>query len=188
MVDNLNGSLVFSRLDLRLGFHQIELDEESRGITAFGTHDELFQYKRLSFGVNSAPERYQQIIIQVASDINGIQNIAGDLMVHGKSIEEHDQSLHKVLQRLEEKSLTLKPTQSEFCMDKVVFIGLLLSKYGIGPTEKRVHAILEVVQPTTPTEVWSSLGMVTFSARIIPNFATTAESLRTISRQDVPFV
>ena len=60
VLENLNGSGVFSKLDLRLGFHQIELDEDSRDITTFATHDGLFRYKRLSFGVNSAPEKYQQ--------------------------------------------------------------------------------------------------------------------------------
>ena len=186
-VENLNGSAVFSKLDLRLGFHQIELDKESRDITTFATHEGLFRYKRLSFGVNSAPEKYQQIR-QVVSDIEGVLNIADDLVVHGKSIEEHDQSLHKRLQRLEEKNLTLSPMKCEFRMDKVVFMGLLLSKYGIDPTEERVRAVFEAVQPTTPTEVRSFLGMVGFSARFIPNFATLAEPLRAISRQGVPFI
>ena len=179
---------MFSKLDLRLGFHQIELDEESLDITTFATHEGLFRYKRLSFGVNSAPEKYQQIIRQVVSDIDGVQNIADDLIVHGKSIEEHDQSLHKVLQRLEEKNLTLNPMKCGFRMDKVVFMGLLLSKYGIDPTEERVRAVLEAVQPTTPTEVRSFLGMVGFSACFIPNCSTLAEPLRAISRQGVPFV
>ena len=187
MVENLNGSAVFSKLDLRLGFHQIELDKESRDIATFAAHEGLFRYKRLSFGVNSAPEKYQQIIRQVVSDIEGVLNIADDLVVHGKSIEEHE-SLYKVLQRLEEKNLTLNPMKCEFRMDKVVFMGLLLSKYRIGPTEERVRAVLEAVQPTTPTEVRSFLGMVGFSARFIPNFATLAEPLRAISRQGVPFV
>ena len=55
VLENLNGGAVFSKLDLCLGFHQIELDEDSRDITTFATHDGLFRYKRLSFGVNSAP-------------------------------------------------------------------------------------------------------------------------------------
>ena len=178
----------FSKLDLCLGFHQIELEEGSGDITTFATHDELFRYKRLSFRVNSAPEKYQQIVSQVVSDISGVQNIADDLIVHGKNIEEHDRNLHKVLQRLEEKNLTLNPQKFQFKMDKVVFMGLLVSKYGIGPTEEKVRAVLESSRPTTPTEVRSFLGMVGFSARFIPNFATIAEPLRGISRQGTPFV
>ena len=57
VLDSLNGSGVFSRLDLRWGFHQIELDSESRDITAFASHDGIFRFKRLSFGVNAAPEQ-----------------------------------------------------------------------------------------------------------------------------------
>ena len=63
-----------------------------------------------------------------------------------------------------------------------------MSKYGIGPTEEKVLAVLKSSRPATPTEVRSFLGMVGFSARFIPNFATIAEPLRAISRQGVPFV
>ena len=178
----------FSKLDLCLGFHQIELEEGSGDITTFATHDGLFRYKRLSFRVNSASEKYQQIVRQVVSDISGVQNIADDLIVHGKNIEELDRNLHKVLQRLEEKNLTLNPQKFQFKMDKVVFMGLLVSKYCIGPTEEKVCAVLESGRLTTPTEVTSFLGMVGFSARFIPNFATIAEPLRAISRQGTPFV
>ena len=188
VLENLNGSAVFSKLDLCLGFHQIEVDEDSRDITTFATHDGLFRYMRLSFGVNSAPEKYQQIVRQVVSDINGVKNIADDLIVHGKNNEEHDRNLNRVLQRLEEKNLILNPQKCQFRMDKVVFMGRLVSKYGIGPTGEKVRAVLESSRPATPTEVRSFLGMVGFSARFIPNFATIAEPLRAISRQGVPLV
>ncbi|KAL9962466.1 hypothetical protein ACROYT_G031571 [Oculina patagonica] len=124
VLENLNGSTVFSKLDLRLGFHKIELDE--------GSDDGLFRYKRLSFGVNSAPEKYQQIVTQVISDVGGVQNIADDLIVHGKNDREHDRNLNRLMQRLEEKNLTLNAEKCQFQMDKVVFMGLLVSKYGIG--------------------------------------------------------
>ena len=67
-------------------------------------------------------------------------------------------------------------------------MGLLVSKYVIGPTEEKVRAVLESSRPTTPTEVRSFLGIVGLSARFIPNFATIAEPLRAISRQGTPFV
>ena len=70
----------------------------------------------------------------MVSDIDGVQNIADDLIIHGKNNEEHDRNLHRVMRRLEEKNLTLNPEKCQFRMDKVVFMGLLLSKYGIGPT------------------------------------------------------
>ena len=165
VLESLNGSGVFSKLDLRWGFHQIELDPESRDITAFATHDGIFRYKRLSFGVNAAPEKYQHIITQSMAGLQGVANIADDLIVHGRDTEEHDKNLHGVLQRLREKQLTLNAEKCTFRMSKVVFMGLLLSKHGVGPTKEKVRAVAEASQPQTPSEVRSFLGLVGFSAR-----------------------
>ena len=101
----------------------------------------MFRYKRLSFGVNAAPEKYQHIISQVIADIEGVVNIADDLIVHGKTVAEHEQSLPKLLARLEEKNLTLNGEKCTFGMGKVVFMGFLLSKHGIGPTEEKVEQL-----------------------------------------------
>ena len=122
----------------------------------------------------------------MVSDIGGLQNIADDLIVHGKDNQEHDRNLHRVIQRLEEKNLNLEKYQ--FRMDKVVSMWLLVSKYGIGTLEDKVRAVLEASRPSTPTEVRSFLGMVGFSARFIPNFATVEKPPRAISRQGVSFV
>ena len=86
MLEQFNSSAVFSKLNLRPGFHLIELDEDSR----VARHDGSFGYK--SFEVNIAPEKYRQIVRQVVSDIGGDQNIADDLIVHGKNNGEHDQT------------------------------------------------------------------------------------------------
>ena len=188
VLEELNGSTVFSKLDMRHGFHQIELHQDSRDITTFITHEGLFRYKRLSFGVNAAPEKYQHIISQVIADIGGVVNIADDLIVHGKTVVEHDQNLHKLLARLKEKNLTLNSEKCVFGMSKVVFMGILLSKHGIGPTEEKVRAVKEAVRPSSVSEVRSFLGLVGFSSRFIPDFATKAEPLRVLCRQGEKFV
>ena len=104
---DLNGSTVFSKLDLKWGFHQVELQEESIEITSFVTHRGLYRYKRLMFGISSAPEKYQRIISDVIRRCKGVANKADDLIVHGKDAGEHDKNLHAVLQRLRERRLTL---------------------------------------------------------------------------------
>ena len=131
----------------------------------------MFQYKRLSFGVKAAPEKYQHIISHVIADIEGVVNIADDLIVHGQTVAEHDQSLHKLLARLE-KNLSLNGEKCTFGMYKVVFMGILFSKHGIGPTEEKVRAVKEATRLSSV-----SVGL---SSRFIPDFATKAEPLRVL--------
>ena len=100
LLHDLNGSTVFSKVDLKWGFRQILLSEDSRHITTFVTHRGLYRYKRLMFGVTSAPEKYQQIIRDVLRGCEGVANIADDLVIHGNGVEEHDKRLFGVLDRL----------------------------------------------------------------------------------------
>ncbi len=114
LLQDLNDSTVITKLDLRWGFHQIVLGEDCRHITTFVTHRGLYRYRRLMFGINSAPEKYQQIIRDVLRKCEGVANIADDLVVHGKDRAEHDRRLYAVLDRLQEVGLTLNPRKCEF--------------------------------------------------------------------------
>ena len=181
VLESLNGSTVFSKLDLR---HQIELKPNSRDITAFATDDGIFRYKRLSFGVNEAQEKYQHIITQTMAGLKGVANIADDLVVHGQDSEEHDRNLIKVLERLKERGLTVNAEKCTFRMTKVVFMGLLLTRHGIGPTKEKVRAVIEASQPQSPSEVRSFLGLVGFSAKLKTDFSTTADLLRTLQDKE----
>ena len=102
VLQDLNGSTVFSRVDLKWGFHQILLAEESRHVTTFVTHRGLYRYTRLMFGVTSAPEKYQQIIRDVLRGCEGVINIADDLVIHGNGVEQHDERVFVVLDGLKE--------------------------------------------------------------------------------------
>ena len=183
----INGSSVFTKLDLRAGFHQIELDEESRQYTVFATADGLFQYKRLMFGLSSAPELYQRIIQQVLSGCKGCENIADDLVVHGRTLQEHDGNLRKVMRRLAERGLTVNGGKCSFRKPSITFFGLQLSSSGVSPTPEKVKALREAPAPTYASETRSFLGTVGFSGRFIPDLATIAEPLRRVSQAGAIF-
>ena len=184
---NLNGSKVFSKLDLKWGFHQIELDEGSRDITTFVTHKGLYRYKRLMFGISSAPELYNHIIRQVLAGCEGADNIYDDIIVYGSSVEEHDKRLRETLNCIRDKGLTLNREKCNFRMSELTFMGYLLSEKGIGPTESRIEAIVNAREPQDAEEVRSFLGLVNFSARFIPDLATTAEPLRSLTKKSTTF-
>ena len=117
----------------------------------------------------------------------GAHNIADDIIVHGSSVQEHDERLKAVLKRLIEKELTLNKEKCQFRMSELTFMGYLLSTRGIGPTESRVEAVKNAREPRNAGEVRSFLGLVNFSAGFVPNLATVAEPLRKLTRKSVPF-
>jgi len=181
ILHDMNGSTVFSKLDIRMAYHQIELDSTSRQITTFTSHVGLFQYKRLMFGINAAPEMYQHIISQTLQGCEGVKNLSDDIIVHGKNKEEHDARLRSVLQRLRESGLTLNKSKCKFNMKKLVFFGHVFTDKGVKPEESKVQAIINARRPDSPSEVRSFLGLVNFSARYIPDMATIAEPLRRLT-------
>ena len=126
VLEEMNGSTVFSKLDKNMAFQQIELKDASRDITTFSAGDSLLCYKRLSFGLKSAPEQYQNIIRQTIADCPGATNIADYIVVHGKTTEEHDRNLITLVHRLQERNLTLNKDNCKIGMSQIVFKRLLL--------------------------------------------------------------
>jgi len=113
VLSDLNGATVFSKIDLKWGYHQIELSPESRHVTTFTTHTGLYQYKRLMFGINAAPEHYQRIIRNLLQDCDGVQNISDDIIVYGNSQEEHNVRLDRVLTKLKSVGLTANKEKNQ---------------------------------------------------------------------------
>ena len=187
VLQDMNGSKMFSKLDLKWGYHQLELTAESRDITTFATHSGLYRYKRLLFGVTSASEQYQHEISNVLAGIEGAENISDDIVVHGPDQATHDKRLHEVFKRLRDCGLTINSEKCQYNMDRIIFMGILLSEKGIGPTEGRVKAVLEARQPRNLAELRSFLGLVTYSSGFIPQFATISEPLRRLTRKNTPY-
>ncbi|CAB3992860.1 Transposon Tf2-9 poly, partial [Paramuricea clavata] len=186
-LQELQGATVFSKLDLRSAYHQIELHPESRPITTFATQKGLYQYTRLMFGVSSAPEVYQHIIQQILQGLPGVRNISNDIIVFGKTKDEHDQNLNNVIQRLQESGLTLNKDKCLFGVSNLTFFGHEVSASGVSPDTKKVEAIREARIPTNAAEVRSFLGLATYCSRFIPNFATVADPLRLLTRKSTPW-
>ena len=187
VLHTMNGSKVFSKLDLKWGYHQLELSPESREITTFATPDGLFRYKRLLSGVCPASEQYQHETASALAGTEGVENILDDIVVHGPNTETHNRRLHQTIERLQECGLTLNAEKCLFNTDRLVFMGMLLSEKGTGPTADHVKAVLEVEEPKSASDVRSFLGLANYTSRFIPHFATLSEPLRRLTRKDTPF-
>ena len=172
VVQDMSQSKVFSKLDLKSVYHQIELSPESRDITTFATHLGLYRYKRLMFGISCAPEMYQRVLQQVLQGCEGAQNIIDDIIVHASTEEEHDRRVEEVVKVLTERGFTFNREKCQFKMPKLEFLGHVLSERGIGPADVKVRAVVDAREPMNAAEVRSFLGLVNFTARFIPDLAT----------------
>ena len=152
------------------------------------THCGLFRYKRLLFGVNSASEQYQHEIQTALAGIDGQENISDDIIVHGKDQAEHDANLELVIKRLGERGLTLNAAKCQFSMDKLTFVGMVLSANGISCAADKVEAVTSAREPQSASETRSFLGLVNYCGRFIPDLATISEPLTRLTKAGTPFV
>ena len=106
LTSEFHGSTVFTKLDLRRSYLQVPLAEESKNLTAFITHEGAFRYKRMPYGISSAPSAFQRILASVLNDCEGTVHLIDDVAVHGPTQEEHDRRLNKVLNKLSSYNLT----------------------------------------------------------------------------------
>ena len=111
------------------------------------------------FGISSAPELYQHTIQQVLAGCKGAYNTQDDIIIHGRTVEEHDSRLQKTNECVCDKGLTLNPEKCVFKMPQLTFMGYLLSRKGIGPTESGVEAVVQTKEHTNAQEVRSFLGL-----------------------------
>ncbi len=183
----LNGAKWFSKLDLSQAYHQLELEENSRYITTFTTHEGLFRYKRLNYGTNAAAEIFQFTLQQQLRGLHGVRNIADDIIVYGKTREDHDANLEKCLQRLSDKGLRLNQSKCTFLNKTLDFFGQVFSEGGTKPDPKRVRDLREAPTPTSIHDVRSLLGMANYSSRYIANFATITAPLRELTKKNTQF-
>ena len=183
-LQEISGAKVFSKLDLNMAYHQVELHPDSRDITTFAAPDGLYRYKRLIFGVNMATEKFQHIIWQVIKGCPGVHNLHDDIRVVGKTQEDHDVNLYRVVCKLQESGLTLNYSKCVIGVDKMIYMGDVLSGDGLTVSTDRVRAIVDAPRPKDKSEVRSFLGSAQFCAKFISGFATITSPLWNLTRSD----
>ncbi|XP_062541036.1 uncharacterized protein K02A2.6-like [Armigeres subalbatus] len=179
---------VFSRLDVKNAFHQVEISKRSREITTFITRKGLFRYTRLMFGINCAPELFQKTMEQILSGCDGCLNYIDDVIVHGCDQKEHDMRLEKVLKRLKEWNVILNESKCIYGVTEMKVLGHVLSADGIKPDTDKLESIRRFREPKSAEEVRSFLGLVNYLSKFIPNLATLTYPLRRLTVQKQSFV
>ena len=141
-----------------------------------------YEDTRLSFGISSVAEIFQNTFSSALEGLDGIRNISYDIIVFGRTQEEHDNRLERLSIRLNERNLTLNKSKCEFNKDKLEFDGHIVSAQGISPDPKKVAAIKNAPVPKDVGEVRSFLAMTNYVGRFIPNYSTITEPLRRLTK------
>ena len=187
--DTLNGSSVFTTLDLRSGYWQVDLDAESIPKTAFVCHRGLFEFLRLPFGLTNAPGQFQRLMDYVLGDLIGKVCLVylDDIIIFSKTKAEHKRHVQMVLDKLDEAGLTVKMKKCEFGKSQVELLGYTVSAEGIAPQAQKVEVIKGLESPNSKKEVKSFLGMTGNYRQCIPNYAYIAEPLVALTRDHIRF-
>lgn len=164
----------------------MELTPESRDLTTFITHDGLFRFRRVCFGLASAPAAFQKMMTSILRGCKGVLCYIDDIIVYGKSAAEHSANLHDVLQCISAAGLRLNE-KCLFNVQELTFLGHVVSHNGLSPLKSKVEAIVHAPAPTNTTELRSFLGLVSYYAKFVPHFADVVEPIRELLRQGASF-
>lgn len=145
------------------------------------------RYKRLMFGISCAPEIFQKVMDTIVAGLEGVIVYLDDVVISGRSQEEHDRRVVALLSRFEEYGVLLNKDKCIFNVDSLEFLGHRLSTEGIRPTENRVKAVKQFRVPVNVPELRSFLGLVTYVGRFIPNLASKTDPLRALLRTGKKF-
>ena len=182
---NLSNAKVFSTLDAASGFWQIPLDEDSQLLTTFITPFGRYAFRRLPFGISSAPEIFQKKMSALLDGLSGVEVIMDDILVYGRTIEEHDDRLEIVMGIINDSGLKLNTKKCTFRKHELTYFGHLVGADGIKPDPSRVKALLELSPPENISELRMVLGMFQYLAKFVFDMSSIMKPMTELLKSDV---
>jgi len=159
LFDQLAGAKIFSKIDLRSGYHQIKIRLCDIPKTAFSTRYGLYEYLVMSFGLTNAPAYFMYLMNSVFMPQldKFVVVFSDDILIYSKNEEEHEKHLRIVLQRLRDHQLYAKFSKCEFWLNMVKFLGHTISSEGISVDPSKVQEVMDWKPPTSVHQIRSFL-------------------------------
>jgi hypothetical protein len=190
LFDQMKGATMFSKIDLRSGYHQLRIKEDDVPKTTFQMRFGHYKFTVLPFGLTNAPGVFMSLMNGVFREYldKFIQVFIDDILIYSQTTEDHEEHLHLVLQCLREHKLYGKLSKCSFYQLRIHYLGHVISGEGIVVDPDKVEAIMEWPVPTNVTEVHSFMGLVGYYRRFVEGFSKIANPIMELQKKNKKFV
>jgi hypothetical protein len=189
MLDELSGAVIFSKVDLRSGYHQIRMKLGDEWKTTFKMKFGLYEWLVMPFGLTNDPSTFMCLMNEVLWAFICLFVVVyfDDILIYSKSIEEHLEHLCAIFDALRAACLFGNMEKCTFCTQRVSFLGYVVTPQGIEVDSSKVEAIQDWPTPTTVTQIWSFLGLPGFYRRFVRDFSSITAPLHELTKKGVSF-
>ena len=189
LFDQLQGSRVYSKIDLRLGYHQLRVQESDVPKTAFRTRYGHYEFLVMSFSLTNAPAAFMDLMNRVFRPYldRFVIVFIDDILVYSSSSEEHSEHMRIMLQTLREHQLYAKLSKCQFWLDRVAFLGHVISVEGVSVDPQKIEVVVNWKPPKNMSEVRSFLGLAGYYRKFVEGFSKIAAPLTKLTRKDVKY-
>ncbi|GKD33154.1 putative reverse transcriptase domain-containing protein, partial [Tanacetum coccineum] len=193
MIDDLFGQLqgsnVYSKIDLRSGYHQLRVREEDIPKTAFKTRYSDYELQVMPFGLTNAPTVFMDLMNRVCKPYLDTFVIVfiDDILIYSKNKKEHEEHLKSILELLKKEGLYAKFSKCEFWILEVQFLGHVIDNQGIYMDPAKIKSIKDWVSPKIPTEIHQFLGLTGYYRRFTEGFSKIAKPMTKLTQKKVAF-
>ncbi|GJZ26105.1 putative reverse transcriptase domain-containing protein [Tanacetum coccineum] len=190
LFDQLQGSSVYSKIDLRSGYHQLRVRDEDIPKTAFRTRYGHYEFQVMPFGLTNAPAVFMDLMNRVCKPYldKFVIVFIDDILIYSRNEEEHANHLRIILELLKKEKLYAKFSKCDFWIRIVQFLGHLIDSQGLHVDPAKIEAVKNWASPTTPTEVRQFLGLAGYYRRFIKDFSKIAKSLTELTQKNKKYI
>nr|CAE01541.2 OSJNBa0033G05.1 [Oryza sativa Japonica Group]CAE05974.2 OSJNBa0063C18.15 [Oryza sativa Japonica Group] len=189
LFDQLKGARVFSKIDLRSGYHQLKIRSEDIPKTAFSTRYGLYEFTVMSFGLTNAPAFFMNLMNKIFMEYldQFVVVFIDDILIYSKNEEEHAEHLRLIMEKLRDHQLFAKFSKCEFWLDRVAFLGHVISSNGVEVDPSKVEAVLAWNPPKNVSEIRSFLGLARYYRRFIEGFSKLTRPMTELLKKEKKF-